>query len=211
MADRYSEAQRCTIQANLYIINRIFSHTKCHKKFDGDTFYSIMGISKPRYYRILGGVPFHLNKDDCEKLGRNFGISEQFFTGNNLIDFAGIKHEHWLSYFKHRNKYPMTHTDRGNLNLINTKLQNVRYKDILIEYPITSEVYRIQYYFTYGNKLEEEEASLIIKRSVSELENIEFKELEKLGSDTLNEYRKRLEVQLERLKTLVEYKKYSNQ
>jgi hypothetical protein len=208
MADNYNDSQRCTIQANLYILKKIYSNAKRHQSFGKKTFYSIMDISKPRYYRILGGIKFYINKQECKELGEKFGISEKCFTGEKLINLENLKEEHWSAFFKGRNEGELEVKDRNNLSIIKTKIDNVRYNNLLVEYPITSEVYRVMFYFTYGKRIEEEEASLRINRALSELETIAFNEIEKLDTIALNEYKKRLEVQIERLNILIGYKKY---
>jgi hypothetical protein len=212
MANRYSSEQICNIQANLYIIHKIYANTDCHQMFDGQKIYDVLKMSKDRYYRILSGKSFNITDDECVILANKFGIPKDCFNGKALIEFFGIQEVQWDVLFKERNGYvgekDFNYID--NKNKIEAKLKNIRYRDILLYFSSLSAAYRIQFFFANGYKFEEQAISLNIKRVITDLEAIEFDEWGELETKALEEYSQIIHKQLEKIDALIIYKRCSN-
>lgn len=180
---------------NFYIIRYLYQHLKKAIEIKNMDFYKdIMGMSRQRFQRICRGERFEISKEHREWLCEQFGIGQEYLMKNGAtIKILDLDTEHWKRFFLHKYEIPfkIKLSEKERAEGVTAEVACERYYEEVeaalvkvtsgqyIANNIHSQdpVYRLNYYFYYGDAYKELSKMKAMQELLKDIQNDDWLEL----------------------------------
>ena len=218
------------IRVNLYILRYFWKHLRNQEAWEDVDMYSLFGISRQRYGRMIGGENFYLPSGTVNSICSQLAIDPKYLTvaegtgipqKDRLIHIEGLKYEDWQAGFnrlltveanerrREEDKASLGEPEAGEIMAIktikNALNQHVANGYIQEHYDNNTPLFRICYYFSKRITYSEGEYA---KYLMNELKRLKVQEWKQAETDSLKEYKEILSEHLEYINAQLVIKRY---
>lgn len=196
MIIKFNDKELFNLKVNLVIIKTMYKNIKKHDSFkieDGHgskymDIHDAIGLSKPRYYRILNGYGFRLKDEDVRNWSKQLGIQSDYFTGKKRIKIIDADDKMWEAYFKNYNEEDLMPNEKRALNNLLEILDETTQRDFVYHYNINDAVYRLHYYFSHGSIYPDDNWQVKIDGLMERLDEMKLSDWERLDASKIENY-----------------------
>lgn len=223
------------VMVNFYIMRYLYSHMNDKADGLGmygnyldmreESFYKTIGTTKQRTLRILHGERFEMTAEYVDLLVLRFGLERAYFDrggrndGNGgtigegkFLEVASVSTEDWKCFFdaKYETDFLVTEDreeQQAAVERVKTGLERLtQIGTIENEYAKSSGIYKVYYYYKYGEPYREETALVRFKNAITALKLSDWEAIED-NSEEMDEYKKLLELHLNYLRIVSAYRR----
>lgn len=223
------------VMVNFYIMRYMYSHMDDKADGLGtygnymdireESFYKTIGTTKQRTLRILHGGRFEMTAEYVDLLVLRFGLERAYFdrigrsdgAGGKIevgrfIEVASVSIEDWKCFFdmKYETDFAVTeHPEnlQAAAERVRVGLEKLMQAGTIEnEYAKSSAVYRVYYFYKYGEPYQEETALIKFRKAINALKLSDWEEIEDKPEE-MDEYKRVLEMHLNYLRIVSAYRR----
>lgn len=200
-AEKEKSERKNNQQINFWLMRETWNKVRGRAKKDmveNRTIYETLKISRERFTRAVEGQGIRLSNTEVMALVKKTGMDAEIFDGTRCFQIEGIRKEDWEDLFELRDSSIKDFKKKGKILFNRIVQMKDRDRDVNLNNFVA-------YLISTRNSVPIEQA---VKESVARLDRRTFDLLEDCSLETLEEYLRSLEAQVEKVDTLVKYKKF---